>query len=141
MARVCYRPRVFSSVPDNANYFFPREKEKSHHFARFRRFPNHGQTGKPLLSNFMTNWSSRMHFATFPVSSLGNWIPRVLSQWYCSGHGCGFDQIVVENMKSNLKTYLFLDVSLSTCFFLPVVFILHPSRYFWCIIWISPVIK
>ena len=35
------------------------------------------------------------------MSTLGNWIPRVLSQWYCSGHECGFDQIVIENATGN----------------------------------------
>ena len=55
----------------------------------------------PLKKDFFESWISRMYFATFPVSTLGNWIPRVLSQWYCSGHGCGFDQIVIENAKGN----------------------------------------
>jgi len=47
--------------------------------------------------DFQNSWIPRVHFAVYPVFTLGNWIPRVLSQWYCSGHGCGFDQIVVEN--------------------------------------------
>ena len=55
----------------------------------------------PLPSEFQQNWLSRVHFAVFPVSTLGNWIPRVLSQWYCSGHNCGLDQIVVEDEQGN----------------------------------------
>ena len=65
--------------------------------SRKRRF-SFGQFGpKPSKQDFSLSWLPRMYFATFPVSTLGNWIPRVLSQWYCSGHGCGFDQIVIEN--------------------------------------------
>lgn len=64
---------------------------------RARRFPS--RTPKPSQKSFEESWISRLYFATFPVSTLGNWIPRVLSQWYCSGHGCGFDQIVIENAK------------------------------------------
>ena len=56
---------------------------------------------RPLPSEFQQNWLSRVHFAVFPVSTLGNWIPRVLSQWYCSGHNCGLDQIVVEDEQGN----------------------------------------
>ncbi|KAM7427339.1 hypothetical protein ABFA07_021507 [Porites harrisoni] len=56
----------------------------------------------PLPSEFQQNWLSRVHFAVFPVSTLGNWIPRVLSQWYCSGHNCGLDQIVVEDEQGEM---------------------------------------
>ena len=71
--------------------------------SRKRRFP--GRSGKPLLKDFADSWIPRVHFAVYPVFTLGNWIPRVLSQWYCSGHGCGFDQIVVENDKGNERLY------------------------------------
>lgn len=74
--------------------------------SRKRRFSSAGP--KPFKKSFIESWISRMYFATFPVSTLGNWIPRVLSQWYCSGHGCGFDQIVIENAKGNLGSLLFV---------------------------------
>lgn len=75
---------------------------------RFRRSffgPPNGRL--PNYKVFEASWVPRVHFAVYPVSTLGNWIPRVLSQWYCSGHGCGFDQIVVENVQGKeLTTYL-----------------------------------
>ena len=60
----------------------------------------------PLPINFQNSWTPQVHFTVFPVFTLGNWIPRVLSQWYCSGHGCGFDQIVVENDKGDERLYI-----------------------------------
>lgn len=66
-------------------------------YSRARRFPGFSRNPRPF--DLDDSWRSRVHFAVFPVSTLGNWIPRVLSQWYCSGHGCGLNQIVVENDK------------------------------------------
>ena len=74
--------------------YFSRFRQDSSVSSRARRFLS---TPRPFKKDFFESWISRMYFATFPVSTLGNWIPRVLSQWYCSGHGCGFDQIVIEN--------------------------------------------
>ena len=45
---------------------------------------------------FIEDWLNRLHFVTLPLYQLGNWIPLVMSRWYCSGHGCGLDQIAVE---------------------------------------------
>lgn len=74
--------------------FFSRSRSDFKMYGPLRRFVF---GPKPFNQEFSLSWISRMYFATFPVSTLGNWIPRVLSQWYCSGHGCGFDQIVIEN--------------------------------------------
>ena len=52
-----------------------------------------------LLKRYKKKWKKHLHFIRLPVSQSGNWIPRVLSQWYCSGHGCGLDQLVIENEK------------------------------------------
>ena len=38
----------------------------------------------------------RLHFVNQSVLDLGDFIPLVLSRWYCSGHGCGLDQVAVE---------------------------------------------
>lgn len=81
------------------NYFF--RSSRSLEFSRVRRFATLTARMGTLL-DFSNNWLSRVHIATFPVFTLGNWIPRVLSQWYCSGHGCGFAQIVIENDKGEI---------------------------------------
>lgn len=44
----------------------------------------------------MESWMKRLHFVTIPIHQFGNWIPLVTSRWYCSGHGCGFDQVSFE---------------------------------------------
>ncbi|XP_078376545.1 uncharacterized protein LOC144659900 [Oculina patagonica] len=89
----------FSSTLDA--YYRKRYWKDSSMSSRVRRFSvSFGP--KPFKKSFFESWISRMYFATFPVSTLGNWIPRVLSQWYCSGHGCGFDQIVIENAKGGI---------------------------------------
>jgi len=46
--------------------------------------------------DFTESWLKRLHFVTLPVHQFGNWIPLVTSRWYCSGHGCGLDQLSVE---------------------------------------------
>ena len=46
--------------------------------------------------DFLESWLKRLHFITIPVHQFGNWIPLVTSRWYCSGHGCGLDQISFE---------------------------------------------
>ena len=43
-----------------------------------------------------SSWMSRLHFVNQSVLELGDFIPLVLSRWYCSGHGCGLDQVAVE---------------------------------------------
>ena len=46
--------------------------------------------------DFLESWLKRLHFVTLPVHQFGNWIPLVTSRWYCSGHGCGLDQVSFE---------------------------------------------
>ena len=50
---------------------------------------------------FLESWLKRLHFVTIPVYHFGNWIPLVTSRWYCSGHGCGLDQISFEGKAGN----------------------------------------
>ena len=50
---------------------------------------------KPLLNDLQAHWESHIHFSTFKIQTFGNWIPRLLSRWYCNGHGCGLDQIAL----------------------------------------------
>jgi len=45
---------------------------------------------------FISDWLEKLHFVTIPIYQVGNWLPLIMSRWYCSGHGCGFDQISVE---------------------------------------------
>ncbi|XP_047136930.1 uncharacterized protein LOC100204111 isoform X1 [Hydra vulgaris] len=45
---------------------------------------------------YISNWLDRLHFVTIPIYQVGNWLPLVMSRWYCSGHGCGLDQVSVE---------------------------------------------
>lgn len=71
--------------------------EPSH---RTRRSFGNGR--EPRSRDFQSSWMSRLHFSLYPVFALGNWIPRVLSQWFCSGHNCGLDQIVLEDAQGNL---------------------------------------
>ena len=69
---------------------------------RSRRFIESGRN--PASKVFQSSWISRVHFTLYPIFTLGNWIPRVLSQWFCSGHNCGFDQIVLEDDQGNVPT-------------------------------------
>ena len=48
------------------------------------------------LPKLKENWMKRLHFVNQSVLEVGNFIPLVLSRWYCSGHGCGLDQVAVE---------------------------------------------
>ena len=52
--------------------------------------------------DFAESWLKRLHFVTLPVHQFGNWIPLVTSRWYCSGHGCGLDQLSVEGKAGQL---------------------------------------
>ena len=45
---------------------------------------------------YLESWLKRLHFVTLPIYQFGNWIPLVTSRWYCSGHGCGLDQVSFE---------------------------------------------
>ncbi|KAJ8290645.1 hypothetical protein GJAV_G00015780 [Gymnothorax javanicus] len=40
---------------------------------------------------------SRLHISPIPVHALGNWIPRVLYSWGCTGHNCGLAQVVFSS--------------------------------------------
>jgi len=46
---------------------------------------------------FIAEWLDRLHFVTIPLYEVGNWLPLIMSRWYCSGHGCGLDQVAVES--------------------------------------------
>jgi len=48
----------------------------------------------------------RCAFVVTPLSQVGNWIPNLLQRWSCSGHGCGYDQIVFEAKNSWLPLVL-----------------------------------
>ena len=52
---------------------------------------------------FISDWLDRLHFVTIPLYEVGNWLPLVMSRWYCSGHGCGLDQVSVEKKQGNIK--------------------------------------
>ena len=52
--------------------------------------------------DFLESWLKRLHFVTLPVHQFGNWIPLVTSRWYCSGHGCGLDQVSFEGKAGQL---------------------------------------
>ena len=51
---------------------------------------------------YISNWLDRLHFVTIPIYQVGNWLPLVMSRWYCSGHGCGLDQVSVENKEGEI---------------------------------------
>ncbi|EDO48865.1 predicted protein [Nematostella vectensis] len=66
------------------------------------------------MSTFRQHWLRRVHFVTFPVHQLGNWIPGLLSQWACAGRFCGYDQIAVENSNGDvLNVFRRLDARYS----------------------------
>ena len=62
--------------------------------ARFRIncFFDFAHRGKDVLS--------RLHFSPVPVFALGNWIPKVLYSWGCTGHNCGLAQAVFTSTGS-----------------------------------------
>lgn len=84
-----------------SNYYYKRLKQEMKLTLRVE--PSHrtrrsfGNEREPRSRDFQSSWMSRLHFSLYPVFALGNWIPRVLSQWFCSGHNCGLDQIVLED--------------------------------------------
>ncbi|XP_015757010.1 PREDICTED: uncharacterized protein LOC107336447 [Acropora digitifera] len=84
-----------------SNYYYKRLKQEMKLTLRVE--PSHrtrrsfGNGREPRSRDFQSSWMSRLHFSLYPVFALGNWIPRVLSQWFCSGHNCGLDQIVLED--------------------------------------------
>ena len=51
---------------------------------------------------FISDWLDRLHFVIIPLYEVGNWLPLVMSRWYCSGHGCGLDQVAVENKEGDM---------------------------------------
>lgn len=53
------------------------------------------------LGKFKSDWMKRLHFVNTSLHELGNFIPLVMSRWYCSGHGCGYDQVAVEGQEGN----------------------------------------
>lgn len=56
---------------------------------------------------FIGDWLEKLHFVTIPIYQVGNWLPLIMSRWYCSGHGCGFDQISLEGKDGIL--YIFFQ--------------------------------
>jgi hypothetical protein len=56
-----------------------------------------------------SSWMSRLHFVNQSVLELGDFIPLVLSRWYCSGHGCGLDQVAVEG-KEGFMIFRFYEL-------------------------------
>ncbi|GAB1609394.1 uncharacterized protein LOC115221110 [Argonauta hians] len=44
------------------------------------------------------------HFVTDSLSQLTNWIPTCLTDWSCSDHGCGYDQLVILNKDHGTRT-------------------------------------
>nr|XP_019958974.1 PREDICTED: uncharacterized protein LOC109639771 [Paralichthys olivaceus] len=45
---------------------------------------------------------SRLHFSPVPVFALGNWIPKVLYYWSCTGRNCGLSQAVFTSEGWNM---------------------------------------
>ena len=61
------------------------------------------------LHRLKDSWMKRLHFVNQSVLEVGNFIPLVLSRWYCSGHGCGLDQVAVEGKEGAMIDFIFIN--------------------------------
>eukprot|EP00794_Sanderia_malayensis_P003073 gene3073-3537_t len=84
---------IFMRKKVTADKVYPMDSE-------FRSSDSQGESSDDTESEkekFIDSWMKRLHFVTIPIFQFGNWIPLVTSRWFCSGHGCGFDQIAFES--------------------------------------------
>ncbi|KAG5271644.1 hypothetical protein AALO_G00182310 [Alosa alosa] len=79
---------LFLSLDDSAAEDALWMREQVYHIA------SASHRGKDVLS--------RLHFSPVPVFALGNWIPKVLYSWGCSGHNCGLAQAVFTSIAWNI---------------------------------------
>ena len=83
----------YLSEDENSNSEQQASTENCHDDALQKRVGEIVTGGLPKLKE---NWMKRLHFVNQSVLEVGNFVPLVLSRWYCSGHGCGLDQVAVE---------------------------------------------
>ena len=50
--------------------------------------------GSNLLMTEQNDFLARCYFVITPVFQIGNWISSILSDWSCTDHGCGLNQLV-----------------------------------------------
>ena len=84
----------YLSEDENSNSEQQASTENCHDDALQKRVGEIVTGGLPKLKE---NWMKRLHFVNQSVLEVGNFVPLVLSRWYCSGHGCGLDQVAVES--------------------------------------------
>ncbi|KAK3749927.1 hypothetical protein QZH41_017381 [Actinostola sp. cb2023] len=103
----CDASRAFKKKLIPAMYRYHILKSRRY-MAEIRRLPRVNNYRMKYLTprTLLQHWLSRLHFVQFPVHMLGNWIPRVLSQWHCYGPFCGFDQIATENQNGKRHVQL-----------------------------------
>ncbi|XP_028834783.1 uncharacterized protein LOC114789691 [Denticeps clupeoides] len=82
---------LLETLPDTARVLFLSLDDSAPADAAWMRGQLHrvasgSQRGKEVFS--------RLHFSPVPVHALGNWVPRVLYSWGCTGHNCGLAQAV-----------------------------------------------
>lgn len=80
---------LLEALPDSAHVLFLSLDDSAATDALWMRERLQGATGsrqKEVLS--------RLHVSPVPVFALGNWIPRALYSWTCTGHNCGLPQAV-----------------------------------------------
>ena len=80
---------------------------------------------KPLLEDLQAHWESHVHFITQKIQTFGNWIPRLLTRWYCNGLNCGLDQIVLVDSSGRRLIIVFYHHSLSSITFKIIVSIIN----------------
>ena len=52
--------------------------------------------GSKLSMKEQQDFLARCYFVITPVNEIGNWISSLLSDWSCTDHGCGFNQLVYQ---------------------------------------------
>ena len=47
------------------------------------------------------NFLERSFFVVTPVNEIGNWLSTILSDWSCTDHGCGYNQLIFHSKNWN----------------------------------------
>ncbi|XP_013395594.1 uncharacterized protein LOC106162737 [Lingula anatina] len=92
---------MLNSTPVNVHYVFLAQEGDALSMAGLLIKAAHAVKRPELLSN--------LHFALHPVYKLGNWIPGLLKEWQCQDHGCGLDQLVLDDKVSVPEVLMRLD--------------------------------
>ena len=88
-----------NTSPESAHYVFMTFDDNALETVSWMRNQLINALSQSKLADKEQDFLSRCFFVITPVFEIGNWISSILSDWSCTDHGCGLNQVMFYSEK------------------------------------------